>query len=214
VANQDGFAGASARRQHERRRANDEARLRADWGRLGGLAVALTPERQSTKAWSTGAAGEERVGRELDRVASLEVRVTHDRRIRGTKANIDHLVVTGDGVWVIDAKKYKGRPTLRVEGGIIRRRVERLFVRSRDQTKLVDGVLWQMEKVEDAVGVPVLGALCFVEADWPLLGGSFSVRGVEVLWPKKASARVSSPTTGGVDVASTFAALTAAFAPA
>jgi len=27
--------------------------------------------------------------------------------------------------------------------------------------------------------------LCFVEADWPLIGGSFTVRGVEVLWPKR-----------------------------
>jgi hypothetical protein len=27
--------------------------------------------------------------------------------------------------------------------------------------------------------------LCFVEADWPLIGGSFTTRGVEALWPKK-----------------------------
>lgn len=207
----DGFAGASARRQYERRRANDEARVRRAWGRFGGLAVALTPERQSTRAWSTGAAGEERVGRELDRVASSRVRVAHDRRIPGTRANIDHLVVTGDAVWVIDTKKYKGRPDLRVDGGILRPRIERLFVGSRDQTKLVDGVVWQMEKVEQVVDVPVLGALCFVEADWPLLGGSFTVCGVEVLWPKKIAARVSAAPTGTVDVERTWATLTAAF---
>lgn len=211
MANSDGSAGASAHRQHEQRRANDEARLRRDWGRFGGLAVALTPERQSTRAWSTGAAGEERVGRELVRVASSHVRVAHDRRIRGTRANIDHLVVTGDGVWVIDAKKYKGRPTLRVDGGILRPRIERLFVGSRDQTKLVDGVVWQMKKIEDVVDVPVLGALCFVDADWPLLGGAFSVCGVEVLWPKKIASRVSMPVTGTVDVESTWATLIAAF---
>jgi hypothetical protein len=33
--------------------------------------------------------------------------------------------------------------------------------------------------------IPVQGVLCFVEADWPLFGGSFSTRGVDVLWPKK-----------------------------
>lgn len=27
--------------------------------------------------------------------------------------------------------------------------------------------------------------LCFVEADWPLLGGSSTTRGVEVMKPKK-----------------------------
>src|SRR6478672_7026835 len=33
--------------------------------------------------------------------------------------------------------------------------------------------------------VPLHGVLCFVEADWPLIGGSFTTRGVEALWPKK-----------------------------
>jgi hypothetical protein len=33
--------------------------------------------------------------------------------------------------------------------------------------------------------VPAHGVLCFVEADWPLIGGSFSTRGVQALWPKK-----------------------------
>ena len=42
--------GESARREHERRKANDEARTRAKWGKLGGLAVALSDEKQSTKA--------------------------------------------------------------------------------------------------------------------------------------------------------------------
>jgi hypothetical protein len=86
-----------------------------------------------------------------------------------------------------------------------------LFVGSRDQTKLVDGVVWQMEKVEDAVDAPVRGALCFVDAEWPLLGGSFEVCGVEVLWPKRIAARVAMPTTSGVDVERTWARLMAAF---
>ncbi len=35
--------------------------------------------------------------------------------------------------------------------------------------------------------------LCFVEADWPLIGGSFSTRGVEVLWPKKLAKQLQVP---------------------
>jgi hypothetical protein len=27
--------------------------------------------------------------------------------------------------------------------------------------------------------------LCFVEADWPLIGGTFTTRGIQTLWPKK-----------------------------
>jgi hypothetical protein len=206
-----GVAGASARREHERRAARDEQRLRAEWGRLGGLAVALTPEKNSTRSWSTGAIGEERVGQLLDRFDPSRVRVLHDRRIPGTRANIDHLVVTSDAVWVIDAKRYKGKPQLVVEGGLFRPRVERLLVGSRDQTKLVDGVQRQVEIVEAVVDVPVVGALCFVEAEWPLIGGSFSVRDVAVLWPRKLASRLSAQTSGGVDVAAVAASLSARF---
>lgn len=33
--------------------------------------------------------------------------------------------------------------------------------------------------------IPVHGVLCFIEADWPVVGGAFATRGVQVLWPKK-----------------------------
>ena len=68
-----------------------------------------------------------------------------------------------------------------------------------DQT-LVDGVLKQVEVVRDLVGdIPITGALCFVDADWPLVGGSFSTRGVHVLWPKKLTKALAETIGGGVD---------------
>ena len=62
------------------------------------------------------------------------IKLLHDRRIPRTKANIDHIAVTANGVYVVDAKKYRGRPQLRIEGGILRPRVERLLVGSRGCT--------------------------------------------------------------------------------
>lgn len=47
--------------------------------------------------------------------------------------------------------------------------------------------------------VPVHGVLCFVEADWPLIGGAFTTRGVEALWPKKLYPRLQ--TEGPLNVA-------------
>jgi hypothetical protein len=127
--------------------------------------------------------------------------VLHDRRLPRSRANIDHLAVAPSGVYVIDAKKYKGRPRLRVEGGLIRPRVERLLVGTRDCTKVVDGVLKQVEAVRTVVGdeIPVHGVLCFVEADWPLIGGSFTTRGVEVLWAKRLFTRLESAGPHGLD---------------
>lgn len=181
-----GVAGASARREYERRTARNEQRTRDKWGPLGGIAVALSDERQSTKAWKQGAIGEELLGPRLDSWASNDLQVLHDRRIRGTKANIDHIVVAPSGVWVVDAKRYQGRPELRVDGGLLRPRSERLFVGRRDCSKLVDGVLKQVGLVEPVIaGVPVTGVLCFVEADWPVISGAFITRGVHVVWPKR-----------------------------
>jgi hypothetical protein len=187
-----GTAGASARREFERRKAVRDQRIRAKHPRLGGLMLAVTDQPRSTTAWDVGAIGEERLGQGLDRIASDTVRVLHDRRIPRGTANIDHLAVSASGVYVIDAKKYRGRPHLKIDGGLFRPHVERLLVGSRDCTKLVDGVLKQIEVVRQHLqgDVPVHGVLCFVEADWPVFGGTFTIRGVQALWPKKLYPRL------------------------
>jgi hypothetical protein len=211
-----GTPGASARREYERRQTKRETRIRGKHPKLGGLILAVTDEPQSTKSWDTGAIGEERLGQKLNELASDALRVLHDRRIPGTRANIDHIAVTPTGVYVIDPKRYSGRPTLRVEGGLLRARTEKLLVAGRDRTKLVDGVLKQVDLVRAIVGedIPVTGVLCFIEADWPLIGGSFTTRGVEVLWPKKLYPRLAAPTPSQVDLDALHLALAAAFPPA
>ena len=182
-----GRPGASARREFERRKSKREERIRSNYPRLGPFILALRDHPQSTRVWDVGALGEERLGNRLNELASDSLRVLHDRRIPGSRANIDHVAVASTGLYVIDAKKYKGRPQLKIEGGFLRPRVEKLLVGTRDCTRLVDGLLKQVDIVRGLVGddVPVHGVLCFVEADWPLIGGSFTTRGVEALWPKR-----------------------------
>ena len=100
----------------------------------------------------------------------------------------ERLVVAGSGVWVVHADRCEGRPTLRVERGIFRARVERLMVGRRDCTTLIDRVRSQVEGAQRAlvaagITAPVTGALELVDADWPETGGSFTTRGVHVLSP-------------------------------
>jgi hypothetical protein len=213
-----GLAGASAQREYERRRDARETRIRGAHPKIGGLILALSDEPQSTKAWATGAAGEERLGTRLDGLTGDGIHVLHDRRIPRTQANIDHIVVCASGVLVIDAKKYRGRPSLRVEGGILRPRVEKLLVGTRDCTKLVDGVHKQVNHVRTALEsigldqIPVAGMLCFVDADWPLVGGDFTISSIQVLWPKKAAGLITK--AGAVDESTAkqvFGALASAF---
>jgi hypothetical protein len=160
---------------------------------LGGLILALSDDPQSTVAWRQGAVGEELMARHLDELPD-SFRVLHDRRIPGSRANIDHIVIGRSGVWVIDAKRYKGkRPELRVDGGIFRPRVESLRIGGRDGSTLVGGVNSQVMRVSAALHsatIPVTGVLCFLEADWPLIGGSFEVEGVHVLWPQRLIRRI------------------------
>ncbi len=187
-----GTAGASAAREYQRRSERREQRIRAAHPRLGGLILAVTEEPQSTRAWAIGAEGERRLAATFDGLVDRGVRLLHDRRIPGTRANIDHLVVSSAGVFVVDAKHYRGRPTLQVTGGLIRPRVTTLRVGGRDCTRLVSGVRKQVDLVRAALArtgeeAPVHGMLCFVAADWPLIGGSFAVDDVRVLWPKKAA---------------------------
>lgn len=101
-----GTPGASARREYGRRQAKRETRIREKHPKLGRFILAATDDRQSTTAWHTGALGEERLGRRLNELASDTMRVLHDRRIPGTRANIDHIAITPTGIYVIDAKKY------------------------------------------------------------------------------------------------------------
>jgi hypothetical protein len=172
-----GTAGASAMAEYERRSARREQRIRDKHPVLGGLVLALSDEPQHVRAWKTGAVGERAVGRRLDGLVADGVEVMHDRRIPGTRANIDHVAVSSSGVYVIDAKHYTGMVKVDWEGGLFSPRRYRLRVGRRDCTKLVSGLERQVELVRTALarhsglaaGVPVVGVLAFFEAEWPVL---------------------------------------------
>ncbi len=119
---------------------------------------------------------------------------------------LDHILVAPAGVFVIDAKRYKGRPHRRVEGGIIRPRVEKLMVGSRNCTKLLTSVHKQIDVVGGALAsagitdmAPVRGMLCFIDAEWPLIGGAFAMADVDILWPTKIAERAFAAHTIAAD---------------
>lgn len=73
-------------------------------------------------------------------------------------------------------------------------------------------MLKQVDVVRDLAGdVPVTGALYFVGADWPLIGGSSSTRGIHVLWPKRLAKALIEQTAGDVDVATMRESLASRF---
>jgi hypothetical protein len=69
-----------------------------------------------TLAWQRGAAGERHVARLLDPLVGHGWAVHHDLRVPGSNANIDHLVIGPPGVFVVDAKHYRGHLRLSPQG--------------------------------------------------------------------------------------------------
>lgn len=169
-----GVAGQSAHREFERRRVARQVRVKGRLGdTLGGAVLAITDDPQSTRAWERGSIGEQKLAEALADVP--EIRLLHDRRVAGTKGNLDHIVVSPAGVFVIDAKLYKGSIQIRDVGGLFKSD-QRLYVGKRDCSHLAVNMGWQVDAVQRALAEagfqpipPITPVLCFVEGEWPLL---------------------------------------------
>ncbi|MBG7606206.1 MAG: NERD domain-containing protein [Actinobacteria bacterium] len=187
-----GVPGQSAQREFERRVAKRERAIEEKWGtgRVGRLAKVFTGEPQSTTAWAQGSVGEHRLGLRLSRdLADIGV-VLHDRAVPGTKWNIDHLVIAPCGIWVVDAKNYKGRISRR-DDGELGHEDPRVYVDGKDRTKLVSAMSWQTDTVQpilESIGfgdVPIHQALCFTDSEWSFFAKPFQIDDVWIIWAKR-----------------------------
>ena len=191
----DNAAGASSQREYDKRHRRWEERQERRWGWFSPVAKAVLSEPQSTRAWEKGAAGERRLATSLAERLGERAVLLHDRRVPDTRSNIDHLAIAASGVWVIDAKAYAGQVQRRDKGGWFATD-HRLFVHGRDKTALVDGLAWQVEAVERALGglpVPITPVLCFVGAEWGWFSKPFQLRGVWVTWGAKLAEMIAAP---------------------
>ena len=188
-------AGASAKLIYERKHERRAAQIEQRWGRLSGVVKFLSDDPQSTKAWAKGSEGERKLADHLLRTVGDRAVMLHDRRIPGSRANIDHLIVAASGIWVVDAKSYKGKVEHRDVGGWFKTD-DRLYVNGREQTKLVGGLAKQIDAVLGAIehaDVSIRAALCFVDSEWGLFAKPFQLGGVFVTWPRKLSEMISEP---------------------
>jgi hypothetical protein len=190
-------AGGSAHDGYLRRRQRREPQIERTWGPLSGVVKFLSDDPPSTKAWEKGAEGERKGAARLVRSVGEKMVILNDRRIPGTRSNIDHLVVAPTGVWIIDAKRYRGRVEQRNLGGWLKSD-RRLFVGGRDRSGLASGLLEQSRAVLTALDgvaldVDVMAALCFVDSEWALFSKPFLQAGVLITWPKMLCAAISGP---------------------
>jgi Nuclease-related domain len=212
-----GTPGASAAREHERRRRSREARIRSRHPLIGGLLLAIAGAPAHETAWATGGHGEQSVARGLERrTASGAAILLHDRRMPGGYGNIDHLAVAPRGVFVIDTKAIRGR--MRVSRPLFGR--ARLLVKGRDRTPLVNSLDRQVAAVRSALArngrgdVPVQGAFCFTKAELPLFGSS-EIRGHRLCSERSLSRRLNAKGALGREAIDALArSLASSFPPA
>jgi hypothetical protein len=186
-----GVAGASAGREHQRRKLMREAQVTEARSVVAHVRAARSASQEET-AFRRGEQGERALAAYLERRTRRGPTILlHDRRMPRGHGNIDHLAVTPAGVFVIDAKRYRGKAGVLDQGF----RGERLFVNGWDRTEKVDGLERQVKVVREVLRdigqaeVPVQGVLCFTKRNLPLLGTQ-AVRGHLLLRPRRLARRL------------------------
>ncbi len=189
VAVDPGTPGVSAVAEGERRASRRVQEVRRRHGDHAAFVAEKMAAMDANASWGKGGEGESRLAAFIAREVADRVIALHDRLIPGTRGNIDHLFVAPTGVWVVDAKAYKGKVAQR-EVGPLWRRDHEVFVGGRNRTSLAKGVERQVAAVKAALqpdeslrGVDVFGVLCFVESEWGLLDFPFSVGKTWVAYP-------------------------------
>ena len=129
---------------------------------------------QSVRAWATGAEGEERTATILTPLDSEGFVALHDRRMPGSRGNIDHVVIGPPGILVVETKSYAG--TLRVRGGELR-------VAGRRRTEIIDQARREADAVAAVLGKPVTPLICVHRADLPW--GRVELDEVRIVGPKE-----------------------------
>ena len=156
---------------------------------IGDLGAHLIDESAPTSSRVEGPSDDGVLAAFLDREVGHVATLLHDRRVPATRNNIDHLVVSSTGIWVIDVEDHPGKVERRNAGGRFAPD-PRLFVAQSDKTELVAGVAERAAAVEQVLAtvgfssIPIRGCLCFNDADWPFRPKPFSIDGVWVGWPR------------------------------
>ncbi len=169
-------AGASARREHQRRKQARERRMHEHHPRIARLRLAVEGEPQHEAAWRIGAEGEALVADVLMQRCGDQIELLHDRRLPGRRTNVDHIAVAASGVYVIDTKRYRGK----IQVTRPWRGQPKLLIAGHDRTKLVAALSSQVESINTCLAtvapdVDVHGVLCFVAPPGRLSEGGLPV---------------------------------------
>jgi Nuclease-related domain len=184
-----GVPGASAAAEGARRTERKVDEVRRKYGDHAAEVAREMAGRDAAASRGRGSEGESWLAHHIDQEVGDHVIALHDRLIAGTRGNVDHVFVSQTGVWVVDAKAYKGR-VVRREIGPLWRRDNELYIGGRNRTSLAKGVVRQVDAVIAALradqslhGTHVHAVLCLVASEWRLFDAPFQIGNVWVMYP-------------------------------
>jgi hypothetical protein len=157
--------------------AGESARLMAN--ELRAKAKQLSRDAEN---WDAGAIGEERVGAVLDAGVRPTTRVMHDRLLKpsGSKANLDHIVVSPAGVFLIDTKNWVGDVT-EFNGSLWQHWTTSDGPQSAGKRDEVDKVARMAAAMQKEIGRPVTPVLCLAGDRAECFHHDDPIRGVHVV---------------------------------
>lgn len=130
--------------------------------------------------WQAGAVGEQRTATRLAPLSGEGWTVLHDRALPGSRANLDHLLVSPRGVVIVpDTKRWSARHRVRVVDG-------RLLHGDRDVTDRLCGIRHEAATVRRLLGVPVVPLVLMDGA--PVDGGEQQLDGIRIVPADRALA--------------------------
>ncbi|MBG0826162.1 NERD domain-containing protein [Planomonospora sp. ID91781] len=128
------------------------------WGWLAGLAAAVLVAlvdavyrwrtHEAVRTWRKGAAGERKTARMLRPLRRRGYTVLHDRALPNSRANVDHLVIGKNGIFVVDTKNWS-------KDKRITRRGRSIHIGGTWGDKAVRSVLFETRRVADVLGAAV-----------------------------------------------------------
>jgi hypothetical protein len=134
----------------------------------GGTSALKIANKRNDPLFRRGAVGEYLMSKYLHDNLGDRAVVLDDRKVPGSEANIDHIVVASSGVWIIDSKKWNGTIRFKNVGGLFGNN-HRLVVDGRDKTYSTEKIYGYVIPVADLLGdpsIPIRPALAFVDGDW------------------------------------------------
>jgi hypothetical protein len=174
------FSGVPTRLRNRLRRPGAGASAAARARQLRTPAVRIAdhlgiPTQRSRHAarWAAGAEGEQRTARRLASLDQDGWTILHDRALPGSRANLDHLAISPDGVVIVpDTKRWSARWPVTVHDG-------RLYHGDRDVTARLSGLRHEADTVSRVLGVSVIPVVLM---DGPRLdGGPLRIDGIRIV---------------------------------